>query len=258
MTGKTQGVWLEDLAWPEVEARLKADCVVLVPIGAAAKEHGPHLPMKTDWLLARELACRVAKELPVLVAPVISFGYYPAFRHYPGSQHLRPETFAALVTDIVTGLIGQGARHVALVNTGISTEPVLHTVARELYEATEVRVAVADIARMGAAAAHLMEHDVTGHADEEETSMILAIAPDLVHLDRARRDDGNVRDAPQTVFFRPQVFREDIAGGIDHSATGARGDPTLATAEKGRAALAAMAAELVAGLRALFPDQFAE
>jgi creatinine amidohydrolase len=255
MTGKSQGAWLEDLTWPEVEARFEAGCVVVVPVGAAAKEHGPHLPMKTDWLLARELAGRVAAQLPVLVAPVVSFGYYPAFRHYPGSQHLRPETFAALVTDLLTGLIGQGARHIALVNTGVSTEPVLHTAVRELFEATGVRVAIADISRMGAGATHLMEHDIAGHADEEETSMILAIEPDLVRLDRARRDDGNMRAAPATVFFRPQVYRDDPAGGIDHSATGARGDPTLATAAKGEAALAAMTADLVDGLRALYPDQ---
>jgi creatinine amidohydrolase len=255
MTEQTKSAWIEELTWPEVGERLAAGQVVIVPVGAAAKEHGPHLPMNTDWLLARELARRVADEVPVLVAPVVCFGYYPAFRHYPGSQHLTPETFSALVRELLQGLIGQGARHIALVNTGISTEPVLHTVARELYEATGVRVAIADISRMGAGAAHLMEHDITGHADEEETSMILAIAPDKVRLDRAERDDGNVRDQPRTVFFRPQVFRDDPDGGPDHSATGARGDPTLADAEKGEAALQAMARELIDGLRALFPDR---
>ncbi len=255
MTKVPKGAWLEDLTWPEVKRRFEVGDVVVIPIGAIAKEHGPHLPMKTDWLLARELAQRVAAELPVLVAPVIPFGYYPAFRHYPGSQHLRPETFTALVTDLLSGLIDQGARHVALINTGIPTQAVLHTVTREIYESTKVRIAVADISRMGTAAAHLMEHDIDGHADEEETSMILAIAPDLVHLDRAQRDDGNMRDAPATVFFRPQVFGDNPAGDIDYSATGARGDPTLATLAKGEAALQAMATELIDGLRALYPDQ---
>ena len=256
MTEQPKGAWLEDLTWPDIKARIEAGQVVVVPVGAIAKQHGPHLPMKTDWLLASELARRVAAELPVLVAPVIPFGYYPAFRHYPGSQHLKPETFSALVTDLLSGLIEQGARHIVLINTGIPTQAVLHTLVRELYEATGVRISVADIARMGSASAHLMEHDIDGHADEEETSMILAIAPELVRLDRARRDDGNMRGAPDTVFFRPQVFRDDPDGGIDHSETGARGDPTLATVEKGEAALAAMAKELVDGLRALYPIEF--
>ncbi|MGY8997124.1 MAG: creatininase family protein [Alphaproteobacteria bacterium] len=248
-----QGAWIEDLTWPEVAERL-ATSVVVVPMGAVAKEHGPHLPMKTDWLLARELSRRIADELPVLIAPVIAFGYYPAFRHWPGSQHLSPETFTALVKDLISGLIAQGARHVAIVNTGVSTEPVLQIVTRELYETTGLRIPVADITRLGHGAAHLMEHDIDGHADEEETSMMLVIAPELVHLDRARRDDGNMRDAPATVFRQPSVFRNDPQGGIDHSATGARGDPSLATPEKGEAALTAMADDLIGGLVTLFPD----
>jgi creatinine amidohydrolase len=249
-----QGAWIEDLTWPEVADRLAAS-VVIVPVGAIAKEHGPHLPLKTDWLLARELAGRVAAELPVLVAPVVSFGYYPAFRHWPGSQNLAPETFGALVRELIEGLIAQGARHIAILNTGVSTEPVLQIVTRELYETTGLRIPVADISRLGSRTAHLMEHDIDGHADEEETSMMLVIAPDLVRFDRARRDDGNMRDAPATVFRQPSVFRNDPDGGIDHSATGARGDPSLATREKGEAALASMAEELIEGLMALFPDQ---
>ena len=94
-----RGAWIEDLTWPEVEAHLKADALVLVPVGAIAKEHGHHLPMKTDWLVARELATRVAAALPVLVAPIVSQGYYPAFTRYPGSQHLQSATFIALDID---------------------------------------------------------------------------------------------------------------------------------------------------------------
>ena len=82
------GVWIEDLAWPEVGAKLAAGWPVIVPIGARAKEHGHHLPMQTDYLVARALADGVAAQLPVLVAPVVDFGYYPAFLGYPGSQHL--------------------------------------------------------------------------------------------------------------------------------------------------------------------------
>jgi creatinine amidohydrolase len=249
-----QGTWIEDLTWPEVGERL-AGSVVIVPVGAVAKEHGPHLPMKTDWLLARELSRRIAVELPVLIAPVIAFGYYPAFRHWPGSQHLSPETFTALVNELIGGFIAQGARHIAIVNTGVSTEPVLQVATRELYETTGQRIPVADISRLGSGAAHLMEHDIDGHADEEETSMMLVIAPELVRLERARRDDGNMRDAPATVFRQPSVFRDDPQAGIDYSASGARGDPSLATVEKGEAALAAMANELIEGLVTLFPEQ---
>jgi len=93
-----------------------------------------------------------------------------------------------------------------------------------------------------------------GQADELETSLVLAIEPGSVRLDRAVPDYGNMLDAPATVFYQPTVFSGDPASGLDYSRTGARGDPTLATAEKGEAVLTAMARELVDGIRALFPD----
>ena len=66
-----RGAFLEDLTWPEAGARIAGGAVVVVPVGAAAKEHGPHLPLRTDYLVARELGRRVAEALPVLVAPVV-------------------------------------------------------------------------------------------------------------------------------------------------------------------------------------------
>jgi creatinine amidohydrolase len=248
------GVWLEDLTWPEAEGWLVRGAPVLVPIGAAAKEHGHHLPLKTDLLLARALAEEVRRVLPVVVAPVVCFGYYPAFRDYPGSQHLSPATFQALVTEILAGFLEQGARNLAILNTGVSTEPPLRIVVRELYERSGVRVPVADIRNLGRSADHLFEQKLGGHGDEHETSLMLAIEPGAVRMDLAPTDYGHALEAPQTVFYVPTVFSGDPASGPDYSATGIRGDATLASADKGRATLDAMARDLIDGLRLLFPD----
>jgi creatinine amidohydrolase len=249
-----RGVWLEELTWPEAAERLGAGALVVVPIGAAAKEHGPHLPLATDLLVARELGRRIALELPVVVAPVVCFGYYPAFVGYPGSQHLRSETFVALLTDLFVGLIRQGATRIAVVNTGVSTEAPLRIAVRDLYATHRVRVAVADIRGLGRGTEGLLGQKLGGHADEMETSLVLAIAPGAVRMERAEPDYGHALVAPATVFYQPTVFEGDPAAGPDYSRTGARGDPSLATAEKGRLILDAMARELVDGLRALFPD----
>ncbi len=244
--------WMENLAWPEVARRIEDGVTILVPIGAISKEHGHHLPLKTDYLLARDLCNRVAAQMPVLIAPVVCFGYYPAFRHYPGSQHLSPDSFQALLHEIIGGLIGQGAERLAVVNAGVSTEAPLRIVVRELYEDTGVCVHSADIRTLGRKAEAGLSQKLGGHGDEAETSMILRIAPELVQMDRAVEDYGNALKAPKTVFYQPTVFSSDPESGADFSATGVRGDPSLATAKKGEAILSAMAEELVAGLRALF------
>jgi creatinine amidohydrolase len=247
------GLWIEELAWPEVGEKLKAGWPVIVPIGARAKEHGHHLPMQTDYLVARALANGVAAQLPVLVAPVIDFGYYPAFLRYPGSQHLRAETFIALLDDVLDRLIEQGAARIAIINTGVSTEGAVQIAVRNIFARRGTQIAVADIRRLGKASARLMQQKLGGHGDEHETSLMLAIAPETVNISKAIADYGNMLDEPDTVFYRPAEFIGDASRGINYSKTGVRGDPTLATAEKGKAILDDMISELVAGLRPLCP-----
>lgn len=248
------GDYLEHLTWPEAKARFAADAVVVIPIGAQSKEHGHHLPLNTDFLLATELTRRVVAELPVVAAPVVSFGYYPAFRHYPGSQHLQAETFMALLRDLIEGFIDQGVRNVAIINTGVSTEGPIQIVSREILENHGVRISVADIRELGRSADGLFEQKLGGHGDEHETSMIMAIKPEAVQMDQARTDYGEMLVQPDTVFYRSSIFADSQGSGVDHSETGIRGDPTLATEEKGRAALEAMTIDLIDGLRALYPD----
>lgn len=249
-----KGVWLEDLTWPRAKEWFDKGAPVVVPVGAIAKEHGHHLPLKTDWLLARDLARRVGEALPVVLAPVISAGYYPAFVRYPGSQHLSAETFGAVLRETLSKFIVDGVRRLAVINTGVSTEPVLRVVVRDVLERQGVRIHTADIRTLGSKTRGLMKQKIGGHGDEAETSMILAIAPDSVRMDVAAPDYGHALDQPKTVFYTPTIFLGDPASGADYSASGIRGDPSLATAEKGEAILSDMAAELVEGLREIFPE----
>ena len=250
-----RGVWLETLTWPEAKDLFDAGRPVLLPIGAIAKEHGHHLPLNTDWLYARALTERVLAELPVVAAPIVSAGFYPAFVRYPGSQHLSAETFRAILRETLQKLIADGVRNLAVLNLGVSTEPVLRIAVRDVLAATGVRVHTADVRDLGRRAVAQQQQHLGGHADENETSVILAIDPTRVRMEKAVPDYGNMLEQPQTVFYSPVAFGNDPASGVDHSVTGVRGDPTLATAEKGEALLAEMAGELIDGLRQLFPDQ---
>jgi len=220
------GVWLEDLAWPEAKARFNGDPVVMIPVGAAAKAHGPHLPLKTDALTARALAQGLVERLPVVVAPVLGFGFYPAFMGFAGSQHLGEETFKAVVRELIGNLVAHGVRRVALLNTGVSTEKPLDAVAAE---GGDVDVLVLHMRLMGRAAERLVEKPEGGHADERETSVVLALEPRAVRMDQLALDGPFER-------------------------TGATGDPTRATAFKGERLLAARIDDLAAALTERWPD----
>ena len=218
------GVWLEDLTWPEARARFDGDAVVIVPIGAASKAHGPHLPLKTDALTARALAQGVIERLDVVAAPVVGFGYYPAFTSFAGSQHLAAGTFKALLRELVGNLRAHKVKRIALINTGVSTERPL-----DELEAEQGDLVVLHMRTLGQAAEGLIEDGSGGHADERETSVMLALDPRSVRMDRLK---------PEGAF----------------ETTGATGDASRATAFKGERLLAARVDDIVAALKKRWPD----
>jgi len=218
-----KGEWLEELTWLEAKARFDADAVVVVPIGAAAKAHGPHLPLKTDALTARALAQGLIDRLPVVAAPVVGFGFYPAFTRFAGSQHLSAETFKALLGELVGNIRQHGVRRIALLNTGVSTEkPVDEVAAQTDALALHMRL-------LGQAAESLIDNREGGHADERETSVVLALDPRGVRMDKLL-----------------------VAGPFE--VTAATGGASRATSFKGERLLAARIDDLVAALTRRWPD----
>ena len=240
----TPSRYLEELTWPEAERALLELPTVLLPLGARTKEHGRHLPLNNDWLLAEYLARRVATECSVLVLPTVQYGYYPAFLEYPGSVSVRADVFRDVVIDICQSLIPHGARRFYVLNTGISTIAPLQAARTSitqrgvLFELTDIRTEYAPLRRG-------IETQAAGtHADELETSMMLYIAPDIVRLHLAERDIH-----PD---LGPGGLRRDPAAttGV-YSPSGAYGDPTLATRDKGQRLVEGMVAHLVQTVRRL-------
>jgi len=127
-------VWIENLTWMEAEEALREYEVVMIPLGARTNEHGPHLPLNNDWVMAEYLAKRVAAEVPVAVMPTLQYGYYPSFLEYPGSVSLGFETFKELVKDVCTSMAGYGVRKFYVLNTGVSTARALGPDSEELRE----------------------------------------------------------------------------------------------------------------------------
>ncbi|MGW8267150.1 MAG: creatininase family protein, partial [Longimicrobiales bacterium] len=132
--GIPPGAFLGDLTWPEAETRLAEAPIVVLPVGAGAKEHGPHLPMNADAVVL-EYLCQVAVDsVPVVVAPPILHGWFPAFRAFPGTEVADPAAFEAYVLEVARSLVKNGAQRLVILNTGIhlATGLPLGVVAREI------------------------------------------------------------------------------------------------------------------------------
>ena len=246
-----RGVVLEDLTWTEAEAVLKPDTIVVIPLGAAAKEHGRHLRLNNDLRLAQYFTSRVLAAADVVVAPTIPYHFYPAFLEYPGSTHLSFATARDVVVDIVRSLANHGPRRFYVLNTGVSTLRPLKASA-ELLAQEGILLRYTNILEVGADAAKLVEKQPRGtHADEIETSLMLYMYPDRVNMRLAVRDDNP--DVPGG----PLTRKKDGKG--TYSASGVWGDATLATREKGEivaeATVKGILNDIVALRSADFPGQ---
>jgi creatinine amidohydrolase len=240
------GVRLSELTWEQAAEANQRYPVVLLPIGAGTKEHGPHLPCGTDLMVVEELARRVVETAPVILLPALAYGFFPAFVDWPGSVSIRPEYFAGMVADIVRSLARHGANKFLLLDGGISSHPPLRTLSYELHNELGVRVAISNIQALGHEARRaVVEQESGGHADEIETSCMLVIRPDLVRMERAVKQ---IDPALPGTRGEDGVRKFTLVGKME-TPSGVNGDPTLATAAKGERVLAAMAEDIIAFLR---------
>lgn len=235
-------VLLETLSWDEAEKILTPETVVVIALGAESKEHGRHLQLNNDFVMAEYLKKRVLDAAPqnVVFAPTINYSFYPAFLEYPGSTSLSMDTARAMITDIVHSLAHYGPRHFYILNTGISTLRPLAQAATELAK-DGIVLRYTDLAKEDPVEKRVRQSGGT-HADEIETSMMLYIAPETVRMKKAARDLN-----PN----QPGGLTRDPQGKGTYSPTGAWGDPTLATREKGQAVIEALVAGILKDIEEL-------
>lgn len=247
----------ERLSWPQVRDVVGEDRVCLIPAGTL-EDHGPHLPIDTDTRIASEICRRAAAALPddVVLLPPIIHGYTPHHMAFPGPITIGWETFVKHAVDIGTSLARHGFRRMLFLNGHGSNIPLMEMAARLVgLEHPGVLAASAFYLTSPAGLAAVerirtSERGGMGHACELETSIYLAIDPDAVRMDLAVKG-GNALEG--------EHFWLDWTDGPLHlmpwwnalSPTGVHGDPTVATAEKGRALLDAAVEECVGYLREL-------
>lgn len=235
-------VLLETLSWDEAENILTPDTVLVIALGAESKEHGRHLQLNNDFLMAEYLKNRVLDAAPqnTVVAPTINYSYYPAFLEYPGSASLGVDTARAMITDIIHSLAHYGPRRFYILNTGISTLRPLAQAAADLSK-DGIVLHYTDLTKDDPIEKKVRQSGGT-HADEIETSMMLYIAPESVRMKKAARDLNPNQPGPLT---------RDPHGKGTYSPTGAWGDPTLATREKGQAVVESLVATILRDIEEL-------
>ena len=247
------GTRLGDYSWPEVEALLAADPVVVIPVGAF-EQHGHHLPLRVDAHLVGEVcaaaAARAGERHPTVSTPTVWTGFSPHHMEFPGTVSLDETVFSALVGGVARSLAAHGFRRIAIVNGHGGNANLLKNLVQTLrydHGITTVTACYWDFALPELAAWRQSEPGGIMHACEMETALMLALAPELVQMDRA---------SDVQLHRSPYLGADLLAGGPvtvaasfrELSASGVIGAPTLASAERGRELLDAMTAGLAAFL----------
>ena len=235
-----------ELCWPDAARRLETVDTALLPVGAV-EQHGPHLPLDTDAFDAGYLARRIAEgcsDPKPLVLPLIAYGVSYHHEAFKGTISIDNETLATLVYDVGISVARNGIRKLVIINGHGGNSPSLNFAAQRINQDARIFVCVDSGETSDVDLESLSETPNDVHAGEIETSTSLAIRPHLVRTDRLQREvpsfTSRYLDFTSTRGVAWYAHTDKI------SASGVMGDPTRASAEKGRKMWDVMIAHLVA------------
>lgn len=219
----------------ELKKAVKKNTVVLLPIGQI-EEHGRHLPVMTDALIAEKIAFGVAKKvsssIPILVMPTVWSGYSTSeVKKWTGTISLAPDTFMNMVLEICGSLIEMGFKKIVLINAHGNHPGALEVVVRKIADLYGVYIALTTSHTIAKdKIAPLLKAGPKGscHGGEYETSLMLYMAGELVQKDKFTGVDVLRINSE---FYPGKVFIS--TWGRQKSKTGIFGDPTVATKETG-------------------------
>jgi creatinine amidohydrolase len=224
-----------ELAFPEVPEKLKATSILCLPLGAV-EQHGPHLPLDTDTVVAdgitRALIARLGEEFDLWQLPTLPIGLSREHDWAPGTLSLSIATFAALIKEAAREIVrALPARNLAFINGHGGNRGILDNLLRELASELPLNTCVIHpLALCGSPAAS----DVHGGADE--TSLMLALAPDRVRSDLITSAVPPAHpDTVAALVFDPGVSFPWRTDDPRLARTGIVGDPRAASVEHGKA-----------------------
>ncbi|QPE04804.1 creatininase family protein [Microbacterium schleiferi] len=229
---------LSSSTWPDIRDVLSAGPTVAVLPFGALEQHGPHLPLDTDTRQSEAIARDIAAALDAVLLPSIEYGNTWGNAAFPGTVSLSLDTVAAICSDIAASLDSSGFALLVVVNGDYGNRlPLQVSVEKRAASGARMPVLVLDYPGLTEIGDRVKESPWAApglcHADELETSMMLAISPATVHPERFVVE---YPELPPDFGQRPQAL-----AGLGE--TGVFGDPRAATAAKGRQILAHVVAE---------------
>ena len=235
-------IYYDQLTWPEVNDAVAEKRTPILAVGSV-EQHGPHLPLNTDWLQAHRIVEEAARRSNgrLLVMPPMQYGYITHAMDFPGTITIHWQHLIEFCLDITKSLAYHGFKKMILVNGHGSNAPLLELVARRTNLETD-----AAAASLGWWNLLKVDPESTpkwretsfpsgAHAEEMETSMMLYLSPNRVKKEKA----GNFQPADTSKFLWSDISKGSgpvsIVGWTSAAGTnGTFGRADLGTAEKGR------------------------
>jgi creatinine amidohydrolase len=254
-------VELQRLSWTELAEAIAEQPIVLLPIGTI-EQHGPHMPIGNDNMVAEFVAHRIAEHTNALVAPTINYGCSAVFQNFVGTIAIQPETLAAMIRDVCRALVKQGLRRIVFVDNHGGNEFVCEQVARELK--AEFGIVIGNVYPWNLGYQLMRDtydnpNVAYGHGAEPETSAMLAMFPQDVLLDR--KENGGYRDFngwQARGYSKVAIPGQPVDGTVyldadEVAPNGVTGNSDMANAERGKIWI-----ERVVGFGVAFVEHFDE
>lgn len=215
-----------DATRPEIEAFVARFPVAIVPMGST-EQHGPHLPTATDTIIAEAIALRTAQRSMGLVLPAQPYGYAWVWKGVPASLTMNFDSYVRMIHDTAESLLSWGVKAIYFMSGhGANPQVIKHALRETIADKMDVQVLFGMYEGLRVMVAEADSDDWLGdlHAEEVETSLMLALAPELVQMDKAVRD---YPEAPAD-YGKSELSMRHVMN------TGVFGDATCATREKGK------------------------
>ena len=239
--------WMDLTSDDLAEARAQAEGVALIPVGSLER-HGPHLPLGCDTLVAEGIAARVAAIEPVVVLPTIAYTYVPQPAFQPGAISIKSSLLLDHLTMVLDEVHRNGFGKIVLMHAHGGNIPMSQTILQHVLEEEKPYALYSIGPWAGAPLNQVRETLEVGHACELETSLGLALFPDLVRMDRVEN-----RTFPADRRLDVGAAQTPVDW-ISRYPTCCTGEPAAATAEKGEKLVRLWVERVVDSLRKIKRD----